>query len=183
LDVAADEVRPNFLGYSTGNEPKSRIADVKIQNSTDPSGNQTPHLGGRNLSSATTMRLRAILLCSCFAVVFGSAAADEVVCPEGAELKGETTPEVRENWCELIHNGSAVHHGPYRAWYPNGVLGTSGQLTLGKPVGEWKAWFPSGKLLSDEWYEDGRLVRARYWNEEGQEVAEPVSLNESESDE
>ena len=128
------------------------------------------------------MGRRTILACCCLAFVFRVHAADDIVCPDGTRPNGETTPEVREAWCELNHEGTVVQHGPYRAWWPNGVLGTSGQFLLGKAVGEWKGWFPSGKPQGEEWFEDGRLVRARYWNEDGESVAEPVSPKESQSD-
>src|ERR1700741_1141154 len=120
------------------------------------------------------MRLSTILSVLCFAFAFGANAEDELVCPQGTTPNGETTPEVREAWCEVAHDGSVVLHGPYRAWWPNGVLGTSGQYVLGKAEGDWKGWFPSGKLQGEEQFEDGALVKGRYWNEEGQEVAEPV---------
>jgi len=97
-------------------------------------------------------------------------AQEQITCPDGATLNGETTPEAGESWCELPLNGTVVMHGPYRSWWPDGTLGTSGRYDRGKAVGKWSGWFPSGKLQGEQWFEDDKLVRARYWNEEGQSV-------------
>jgi len=85
-------------------------------------------------------------------------------CPMGTTPEGERTPEVSEAWCETIHEGKAVLHGPYRAWWPNGQLGTVGQYHYGKPVGVWRGWYADGKRQGEESFEDGRRVGGRYWN-------------------
>ncbi len=53
----------------------------------------------------------------------------------GSNLHGEDTPDVREAWCETRYQGKTVQHGPYRAWWPNGQLGTSGTYVYGKQEG------------------------------------------------
>ena len=61
-------------------------------------------------------------------------------------------------------------HGPYRAWWPNGRLGTKGQYEDGVQVGEWVGWYASGKLQGREWYVKGKLSHSEYWSESGQRV-------------
>lgn len=123
------------------------------------------------------MLVRLALL-ACLAVSSAvEAAAEDISCPVGTTPAGETTPDVREAWCELKYNGAVVQHGPYRAWWPNGVLGTSGQYNYGMPVGKWLGWFPSGKLQGEEWYEHGNLVKSRHFNEQGAEINDPSPPN------
>jgi len=129
------------------------------------------------------MMLRTFLI-GCFIVAaLPVAAQEEIVCPDGAKPNGETTPEVSEAWCELSVDGAIVMHGPYRSWWPGGTLGTSGQYDRGKAVGKWTGWFPSGKLQGEEWFEDGKLVRSRYLNEEGEVVPKLQPATEQQREE
>ena len=100
-------------------------------------------------------------------------AASAILCPSGTTPNGETTPDVREAWCELKWHDKTVQHGPYRAWWPNGKLGTSGQYDHGKAEGKWTGWYESGELQGEEWFESGRKVKSRYFDKEGREVNEP----------
>jgi hypothetical protein len=128
------------------------------------------------------MKLRTIFL-GCYLAMFLTVhAQEEMVCPEGTRRAAETVPEVSEAWCELDHDGTVVLHGPYRAWWPNGVLGTSGQYSFGKAVGEWTGWFPSGKIQGKQRFEEGEVVEARYWNEDGQPVPELIGPETSPSE-
>ena len=63
-----------------------------------------------------------------------------------------------------------VLHGPYRAWWPNGALGNLGQYDLGEPVGKWTSWYFDGQLESEQWYENGTLIRERRWDRNGDET-------------
>ena len=103
----------------------------------------------------------------------GGIFAKNIECPKGTTLKGETTPEVSEAWCEVLVNGKTVMHGPYRAWWPNGKLGTEGQYRYGKAVGHWRGWYDDGKPQGEEWFEDGRKVRGNYWNKQGKQIRKP----------
>jgi len=91
-------------------------------------------------------------------------------CPKGTTPNGETTPEVRDAWCELSAAGKTVQHGPYRSWWPNGKLGADGQYERGLMVGKWTGWFPNGKMQGEEWYQSGVLTKSRYLDEKGREV-------------
>ena len=82
-------------------------------------------------------------------------------CPDGTSPNAESTPEIIEAWCELMHNGVTVMHGPYKAWWPNGALSVSGNYDYGKPVGKWTGWYMDGKIQGEDWFEDGKLVRER----------------------
>ncbi len=103
------------------------------------------------------------------------AETDGIGCPDGTKANGETMPEVSEAWCELKTNEGVVLHGPYRSWYPNGTLGTRGQLEKGKPVGRWYGWYESGAKEGEIVYEDGEIISEIYWTEEGIETKSPLN--------
>ena len=103
----------------------------------------------------------------------GLAGAEDLKCPKGTTVNGERTPEVSEAWCETLRGGHAVFHGPYRARWPNGQLGTEGEYRDNKAVGTWKGWYPDGKPQGEEFFEDGRLVRGRYWDRSGTPIPKP----------
>jgi antitoxin component YwqK of YwqJK toxin-antitoxin module len=103
--------------------------------------------------------------------------ANDIQCPPGSLSNGESTPELVEAWCEVMENGKVVEHGPYRAWWPNGNLGTEGQFNLGKAVGRWRGWYSSGILQGEEWFDKRVKVKSRYFNETGNEIMQaPNSL-------
>lgn len=110
-----------------------------------------------------------------FVLTIGSASTTGIGCPSGSRPNGETVPEVSEAWCEVLHDGRTVLHGPYRAWWPSGKLGNAGQYEYGKAVGKWTAWYSNGKLQGEEWFENGVVVKARYFDERGNSV--PQILN------
>lgn len=98
-------------------------------------------------------------------------ADNDVKCPKGTIIKGETTPEVREAWCEMNWKGKTVLHGPYRAWYPNGVLGTSGQYDKGKSVGKWYGWYDTGEKQGEEIFINGKKTTSKYWDKKGRSIS------------
>ncbi len=89
-------------------------------------------------------------------------------------MRGETTPEVREAWCETKDkDDKTVLHGPYRAWYPDGVLGTKGQYIFGKAQGLWEAWYENGEKEAEGYYVDGlKIGEWHYWDKQGNRVSE-----------
>lgn len=102
-----------------------------------------------------------------------AAPAEDITCPKGTTLHGETTPDVREAWCELRWHGKTVQHGPYRAWWLNGTLGTLGQYVYGKAEGKWRGWYQTGQLQGEEWFSKGNKVKSLYYDRKGHVVAEP----------
>jgi hypothetical protein len=101
--------------------------------------------------------------------------ASGIGCPKGASPNAQSTPELKEAWCERVQRGVEVQHGPYRAWWPNGNRANAGQYLNGQATGKWTAWFPSGRLQAEEWFENDVLVRAHYFDEQGRRVQAPVS--------
>ena len=99
--------------------------------------------------------------------------AGSIHCPKGTTPNGESTPDVSEAWCEKTVSGSTVMHGPYRAWWPNGKLGTVGQYENGVTEGKWSGWYPNGRLQGHEWFKAGNLVRGQYWDESGKPMKKP----------
>jgi hypothetical protein len=106
------------------------------------------------------------------AALAGSACAGGIKCPKGTTPNGERTPEVSEAWCEWNVAGHVGMHGPYRAWWPNGKLGTAGQYEDGVATGKWTGWYPSGKLQGYEWFEAGKSIRTQQWQENGARMIE-----------
>ena len=102
--------------------------------------------------------MRIIILIIFLIPIF--ALADDVVCPVGATLKGETTPDSREAWCEIMHEGKMVMHGPYKTWWSNGNLASVGTYKYGKMVGKWEGWFEGGRYKGSETYDDNGVLIA-----------------------
>lgn len=57
--------------------------------------------------------------------------------------------------------GDVVLDGPYREFYPDGQLMTSGTFRQGLKHGEWLAWGPDGKLNRSETWRKGHLRAPR----------------------
>jgi antitoxin component YwqK of YwqJK toxin-antitoxin module len=117
--------------------------------------------------------LVAILISSFIAGGSAMARSGDVTCPKGTVPNGEITPEVKEAWCEIMWHGKTVQHGPYRSWWPNGKLGTTGQYVYGKAEGKWQGWYSTGQLQGEEWFENGRKVKAIYYDRKGNVAHEP----------
>ncbi len=111
-----------------------------------------------------TLCFLALGLTSQFAIAGG------IGCPEGTTPNGETTPDVVEAWCE---DAKGEMHGPYRAWWPNKKLGNEGQYNHGKATGKWRAWYETGEIQGEEWFEDGKKFKGRYYDKQGHEIPEP----------
>jgi hypothetical protein len=95
---------------------------------------------------------------------------DDIKCPRGTIMKGETTIEVSEAWCEMYWQDKTVEHGPYWAWYPNGVLGTKGQYDHGKAIGTWYGFYDTGEKQGEEIFVKGKKVSAKYWDKNGNPI-------------
>ena len=92
--------------------------------------------------------------------------ANDITCPPGSMIKGENTPEVKEAWCEIIMNKKALMHGPYKAWYPSGILGNKGQYNEGVATGIWYSWYNNGSPQSEEHYKNGKVISKKQWPKE-----------------
>src|SRR5258706_11274806 len=101
------------------------------------------------------------------------ALAGEVMCPAGAELRGQAPPEGRRQWCE---DGQHRQHGPsvswdaeqrkrveahfargamegaYRSWHENGRLALSGADANDQREGLWESWYPDGARARSQEY-------------------------------
>lgn len=61
-----------------------------------------------------------------------------------------------------------VKNGPYRLYYPDGILiDNEGMYKNDVQVGNWYYYHTNGQLSGKEIYEDGLLVDAEYFNEDG----------------
>jgi antitoxin component YwqK of YwqJK toxin-antitoxin module len=99
--------------------------------------------------------------------------AQEIQCPPNTIQRGEKTPEVSETWCETQNSkGQTVLHGPYRAWYPNGTLGTKGQYHYGQATGFWEAWYENGQKEAEGYFDNGEEIGDwKYWDKKGNKIS------------
>jgi antitoxin component YwqK of YwqJK toxin-antitoxin module len=88
------------------------------------------------------------------------ASGEGIGCPKGTIPNGEKTPDGSEAWCELETNRSQ-YHGPYRAWYGNGALGTLENYDHGKREGKAEYRWENGKVQVTGQYKNG--VRDGIW--------------------
>ena len=97
------------------------------------------------------MRFAPIIL---FLTVYPVVVLAAIGCPKGTVPNGEQTHEVSEAWCELETN-RALLHGPYRAWYSNGVAGTIEHYDQGKREGKAAYRWDNGKKQATGQYKNG----------------------------
>jgi len=119
--------------------------------------------------------LVAVTLSVLIAVGSALARSEDITCPKGTVQNGEDTQDVKEVWCEILWHGNTVEHGPYRAWWPNGKLGTTGQYVFGKAEGKWQRWYSTGQLQEEEWFDNGRKVKGIYYDEKGRITHRPAN--------
>lgn len=66
-----------------------------------------------------------------------------------------------------------VKNGPYRLYAPDGILiDNEGMYKTDVKVGNWYYYHRNGKLSGQEIYEDGLLVDAEYFNEDGSKLTD-----------
>lgn len=66
-----------------------------------------------------------------------------------------------------------VKNGPYRLYYPDGILiDNEGMYKNDVQIGNWYYYHRNGKLSGKEIYEDGLLVDAEYFNEDGSKLTD-----------
>lgn len=90
-----------------------------------------------------------------------AAFAEEIECPAGTSVNSEDSPGGLSAWCELDTDRSLLH-GPYRAWYASGVLGTQENFRNGKATGKATYHWGSGHKQAEGNYRDG--VREGWWD-------------------
>lgn len=91
-------------------------------------------------------------------LISGMCVAEDIHCPAGTTFITESSPQVSEQWCEIIRNGKTVMHGPYQARWTNGQLGTSGRYEFGEQNGTWQEWDEAGVLQDTSVFEKGKQV-------------------------
>jgi len=84
----------------------------------------------------------------------GAAPGQDIGCPKGTIQNGEIGPGITQAWCELANDRSALH-GPFRAWYGNGVLGTMENFNHGKRDGKAEYRWGNGRLQASGQYKNG----------------------------
>lgn len=93
--------------------------------------------------------------------------ANEIECPAGTAVNTEQSAGGESAWCELETDRSVLH-GPYRAWYTNGVLGTEEDYVLGKASGHAVYHWGSGHKQAQGRYKAGmREGWWRFWDKTG----------------
>lgn len=69
--------------------------------------------------------------------------------------------------------------GEWNIWFRNEQIADSGSYVKGERHGEWKFYFETGELAAIEMYENGKMLKANWWNVDGTE-AEVPEITESE---
>lgn len=90
----------------------------------------------------------------------GTAFAAAVHCPPESVPKEAHPVSGDEAWCELAAERSLLH-GPYRAWHPNGVLGTEETYVRGRANGPATYRWGSGEKQAQGSFRDG--VAEGWW--------------------
>jgi len=119
---------------------------------------------------------RALAILATLALPLG-AAADELVCPASAEIRGAAPPKGRRQWCEdaqhrqhgpsvlwdeqsrrrvEAHFEHGMMHGAYQSWHENGQLAMSGTYASDKREGRWEAWYADGTRARSQEYRGGQ---------------------------
>ena len=104
-----------------------------------------------------------------------------VACPAGTVRRGFLPPEGFEQWCEKSGRpGSAVRHGPYRAWQGAAQPFIEAEYCNGTRCGRYTEWYADGKPKSlgefdpkgryqghwSFWSQDGSLIQQDFANGE-----------------
>ncbi|MCI0526983.1 MAG: hypothetical protein L0Y56_05945 [Nitrospira sp.] len=93
--------------------------------------------------------------------------SDSSLCPSGTEIVG--SQQSGEQWCQKQDKtGNFVKHGPYTAWYPNGLKRAEGVYNDGKMQGLWTLWHDNGQKLMVANFREGKLDGLyTYWYKDG----------------
>jgi antitoxin component YwqK of YwqJK toxin-antitoxin module len=113
---------------------------------------------------------RLLIFVAVFLFLSQLSIAKGIGCPKNTTPNGEKTPEGSEAWCE---DRNQQMHGPYRAWWPNGILGTKGQYEHGIATGKWLGWYPNGKIQGEELFKNGGKIKAQYFDKQGRQISKP----------
>ena len=83
----------------------------------------------------------------------------------GNHRTGVWTIPMLSNFVAKVTYVNGVPHGPYRSYYPNGVLHMSGQYDRGKRTGHWTQWStkgPAGSIKRVEALYDNDILVGNY---------------------
>ena len=67
---------------------------------------------------------------------------------------------------------NGILHGPLKGWWENGKVSGVRDFKNGNRHGEWTDWYENGQVWCKKTYDDGKLLSANYWNEDGSEGIE-----------
>lgn len=84
--------------------------------------------------------------------------AEPIECPPGAKLRGAAPPRGKAQWCEAPDLfGGMKKNGPFRRWYADGSLRSTGEFLDGERHGRWQKWDEEGNLLGERTYRFGEV--------------------------
>ena len=84
-----------------------------------------------------------------YGMFFADAAAAEIDCPSGTELRGR--PQHKE-WCETP---DGVQHGPSIRYYQDGTRQAEAHFDHGTLGGSYREWHPNDQVVVEVRYKDG----------------------------
>lgn len=107
-------------------------------------------------------------------VIFDVAHAVDLKCPSQARQYEVVTAESKQVWC-AAKRAQRLFHGPFRAWYVNGVLGTVETYDHGKLTGAAEYWYESGTKQAQGSFKNGARDGAwTYWDKDGKVAGRAV---------
>lgn len=86
--------------------------------------------------------------------VAANAEPGDAGCPPGTFRMGDRYPIGRELYC--MHATEAVRHGPFVAWYDNGMRKAEGVYRMGKRHGRWVRYDEQGRTRVEAGFADDR---------------------------
>lgn len=84
-----------------------------------------------------------------------AAAPAALSCPAGTAQVGGPNSEYEAVLCLRVQGGARVFHGPYVAFWPNGVRQAQGQYEGGLRAGRWLFFDQTGALVGETSFKDG----------------------------
>lgn len=118
-----------------------------------------------------------LLLFMMLTAYLNAAHAVDLKCPSQARQYEVVTAESKQVWC-AAKRAQRLFHGPFRAWYVNGVLGTVETYDHGKLTGAAEYRYESGIKQAQGSFKGGSRDGAwTYWDKDGKVAGRAVYSN------
>jgi antitoxin component YwqK of YwqJK toxin-antitoxin module len=94
--------------------------------------------------------------------------------PDGEPITGEVVYYAPGGGIEaVVGYRKGFKDGLERRYYPDGTLEYEGEWTWSRGVGVHRGWYPGGQPREELLFDNGRLIRAWRWREDGSPIEPP----------